>query len=280
MRAGRLRYFFGGIGFCCLWGCAVCPALADSYTPGFVWNRSADWVPGTVNDATAGNPNNDSKGNPTWYYEQSQGGSLSSANPWYSQPRSSLVWSADTQQWRAGTQDQDPSVAQTAMEQADINFTFASPVVRWQNPTGQSILANIDFGTDVVSGRVGSGSYNLELAVVEYRALTNSYDVLWTDSRTAPWNRQVQPGPSVDLPDVSIGAGDSILFTMRIAIDQPLSGNGSAAWIDGAQLTLEPSTAAAPLPRAAYAGITLLVGIALARVRNHIGRRLTPAVHG
>jgi hypothetical protein len=238
---------------------AVCAesASAATYLPGFVWNRSTDFTGGTIAYGTAGNPNNDSQGNATWYYEGAQGGNLASANPWYAQSRSLLVWSPGTNQWRAGTADQAPEVGQTQMSMNDINFTFASPIVRWQNPTGQSILTNIDFDTDMISFRHDADSYDAELAVVQYHALSNTYDVLWSDTRTLPHNGLIQSGPRIDLANVAIAPGDSVLFTTRVKLDSPLGGNGSIAWFDAAQLTLEPASAV-PLPSAAWSGLGLL----------------------
>jgi hypothetical protein len=150
------------------------------------------------------------------------------------------------------------------MEQADINFTFASPVVRWQNPTGQGLAANISFSTDVVSFRSGAGSYDLQLAVVEYLAASQSYQTLWSATRTTPWNGQIQAGSSVTLPNVDIGAGDSILFTMRINIDSPLGGNGSADWLDSASLT---QVSAVPEPSTFIAGTFALLPLGYQSIR-------------
>src|SRR5688572_22780986 len=66
---------------------------ASDYAPGFRWDRSEDWVPGTVPGSTAGNPAADKNGNPVWFYGYTTGGELGSANPWYAQELSPQVWS-------------------------------------------------------------------------------------------------------------------------------------------------------------------------------------------
>lgn len=120
------------------------------------------------------------------------------------------------------------------MGQADINFTFASPVVRWQNPTRSSLVVDISVHTDVVSYRQDGNSKDLELAVVK---LSGTYSVLWSGTKTAPNNGVVQPGNPVTLKNISVGPGDALLFTHRNKLDTPLGGSGATAWFDAATIT-------------------------------------------
>jgi hypothetical protein len=204
------------------------------YGPGFVWSRYSDYSGGTTNGLINGNPNLDSLGNPTWYYQSAFGGSLSSGDPWYLHFVSRLVWNTANSQWRADAEGRDPAAGAYSMAQADaMGDGFRSPVVKWQNPTAESFSAVVCFGNDVVSQRTGPGAYSVEIAVVHVIASTAVYELLWSGSATTPWNGQVQHGPPVAL-GVNIAAGDSILFTQRIGIDSPLPGHGSDGWFDNA----------------------------------------------
>lgn len=239
---------------CAMLAGAVSSAFA-SYGVGFEWVRQTDWTPGTIGNSTTGNPDDDSLGNPTWFYERSQGGNLASSNPWYAQPRNLQIWSNDTQQWRAGTSDQDPAMEPSLMEQTDVNFTFASPVVLWQNPTGSSLTVNIGVGTNVRSNRIDSNSEEIELAIVEVSS-GSVFNVLWSSTETAPDNGVIQIGSPVVLSNVSLSAGDGILFTSRIKQDSPMSGNGSVDWFDAASITIVPEPATFSL--LLLAGVPLL----------------------
>jgi len=71
------------------------PALVgpNGYWGTFAWNRSSDWTPGTTPGSTAGNPDDDAKGNAAWRYGYVTGGDgVSGAHPWYAQPETLLVW--------------------------------------------------------------------------------------------------------------------------------------------------------------------------------------------
>lgn len=236
--------------------------IAAPYTPGFTWAREADWTPGTTNDSTAGNPDDDSLGNPTWRYERAIGGPLGSANVWYAQARSALVWRNG--QWRVDSADRSPAIAQDAMSQADINFTFDSPIARWQNPTGVTQLVDVSVDTDVISFRADSGSTDLELAVVRLNAATSTFDLLWSETRNAPHNSVLQPGAASTLFGVSVAAGDSVLFTYRNLLDSPRGGNGSTAWVDASTVTI--------VPEPASVAVLGLCGLLLVRVPR---RRMT-----
>ena len=248
-------------------GLVTAPASAG-YVTGFQWVRSTDWTPGTVNNSALGNPDGDAMGNPTWYYERSLGGNLASANPWYAQPRTPLIWRTGLQQWRAGTQDESPVVGSLNMAQADINFTFDSPIARWQNPTGSALVVDIGVDTDVVSFRHDANSTQLELAIVKMSGST--FTVLWSDTTIAPNNGVIQPGGPVTLQNVSLGANDALLFTYRNKLDTPLGGNGSTAWYDLASVTID--SMGVPLPASVWSGLGLLAGLAALKLLSHSRR--------
>lgn len=228
----------------CLLGNA--PQVRADYPTGFQWVRSSDWLPGSLNDSLDGNPTPDSVGNPVWYYERCQGSDLASTVPWYSQPRSLQVWKEPGQRWHAKTIDGHPSESAEALEESDgIPFAY-SPVVRWQNPSGRSLLVDIYTGTDVQCFREGGGSQELELAIVK---LSGVYSVLWSTNRTVPNDGKLLPGPIVSLSSVSIEPGDAILFTYRNKQVQPQAGANHTAWFDAARIVVtEPTLTMVPAP--------------------------------
>lgn len=52
----------------------ISSASALEYAPGVVWDRYADWTPGTTPGSSDGNADDDRNGNPTWLYANLQGG--------------------------------------------------------------------------------------------------------------------------------------------------------------------------------------------------------------
>jgi hypothetical protein len=69
------------------------------YIEGHVWARYSDFVSGnSFSNDTAGygswtnNPGPDSKGQPVWFYDWTNGDQLGGTNEWYKQPGYPLVW--------------------------------------------------------------------------------------------------------------------------------------------------------------------------------------------
>ncbi len=73
-------------------GLMAASAASAQYVAGDIWNRSTDWVDGTVQGSTENNPGPDFAGNAVWYYEHVSGQGFDSQNPWYSQSSELMTW--------------------------------------------------------------------------------------------------------------------------------------------------------------------------------------------
>lgn len=127
---------------------AASAVQAQSYDPGFTWNRSQDWVPGPVAGLPTGNPAPDSLGNPVYSYEWTTGDQLGSEFEWFENPGVPLVW--DDQWFSSGqgawtrADDTNPPIFRNRMTHNLIgdNYNFV-PALRWNNPVPGGTLLNI-----------------------------------------------------------------------------------------------------------------------------------------
>lgn len=114
-------------------------AIAQSYNPGFTWNRFRDWVPGPVAGLPIGNPAPDSQGSGVYSYEWTTGDELGSAFEWFENPGVPLVW--DDEWFNNGqgawtrADDTNPPIFKNRLTHNLIgnNYDFV-PAVRWNNP--------------------------------------------------------------------------------------------------------------------------------------------------
>lgn len=234
---------------------SIIPAAsqATNYTPGFEWNRSQDWIPGTIPNSTAGNPSVDKNGNPVWFYGYSSGGELGSENPWYAQKLSPLIWDDD---WRGSTSggvwargyngpegdniDTNPPIAKWAMTHDLSKVTLSAayvPVVEWQNPVGDGAIINVG-GSLLVSWE---GIYNenspagaVDIAVARMDASAGSAELLYSTTLTNPAEGGPLLWPDIPPPEIrntwGVGGlrmdeGDTLRFSLRMRgdeIDPPL----------------------------------------------------------
>ncbi|MEP6878790.1 MAG: hypothetical protein ABI865_08055 [Nitrosospira sp.] len=232
-------------GMLALLGCMIPVAsLASGYAPDFRWNRSQDWVPGTVPGSITGNPSADKNGNPVWFYGYTSGGDLGSANPWYEQELSPLVWDDE---WWGGAGDgvwargykgpgadnigTNPPIGKWAMIHDMTAHTKSSqymPVVEWHNPVGNGAIVNVG-GSFKVSweGQYASNSPVglVDIAIARLDASTGSIDLLYSatlvnptegdalssfSTLTQPWN----------VSGLRLDEGDALRFTVRIRGDE------------------------------------------------------------
>ncbi len=143
------------------------PSLAQ-YTPGFVWNRSADWTGGLLEGQSwlNGNPDRDSKGNMVWAAEYTNvGGGLNDNDPWYKKSRFLMQWDANWFGLGFGVwsvqDDFGGLISQAALTHTLDSSFFEAPMARWINPTGAEIQLHITGSTRVV----WNGSQNLAVPI-------------------------------------------------------------------------------------------------------------------
>lgn len=119
--------------------------------PNAVWIRKLDWTdrPASDEGTTNGNPDDDAEGNPVWQYEVVQGGPFGSANPWYAQPGTLMVWDdswfggGGVWAWRpewspATTADYLPHNLDNWSGLPVPTWFTNMALVRWVNRTGRS----------------------------------------------------------------------------------------------------------------------------------------------
>ena len=203
--------------------CAVV-ALASAANANIVYQRAANWVPGTVQGTTVNNPGPVS-GRPVWQYEVAQGGGLGSGNPWYAQPTQMMTW--DSQWWATGWgvwsngNDVNPPVlAGRLIHNVAPSAWGAVPLVRYNNTYGDSMSTSVD-GTLTVNwnGVNGLGRpVNVDVVVAKYSALSNSTSILYSTTVSKP-NPFPSVGDSLFLPislhGIMLNAGDSIVISHR-----------------------------------------------------------------
>ena len=242
-----------------------CTALADSYNPGFTWQRSADWIvqPASDQGTTHGNPAPDALGNSVWSYEWVQGGGgLWTANPWYAQPSQKLVWDANwyttgVPGWAraddAGnrvSQDYPPFIDQNQLTlnlgaDLPISSPDQSPVVRWMNPLQQLTQLSIA-GTLQVGWQGEDSGYPVDVdLVIAQESAGGVFDILFANTISKPHDDSTKEFLNVPVNTfASVKPGDSIIFSLRA------NGQSAGNWItlqdDPLTLTIvpEPSTGA------------------------------------
>ena len=151
-------------------------AFAD-YTPGYIWNRQANWFGGMGDGSATGNPNLDGNGNPTWLYVSRGGTGLSGANPWWKSSSSGVMgsFSQGNNRWIAGN----------AYCLHDVFFhefgnPNSAPAVEWLNPTRRPVLLRI---TGLVSFGYELGSNQpIEYAIGRYDTRTNDGSLLYSST--------------------------------------------------------------------------------------------------
>ena len=132
------------------------------YPEGFVWDRELDFTDGTIQGNVAGNPDDDSGGEPVWEYDSVSGDGLGGPAPWYLQPATLMTWDAA---WFGGigvwsrANDVSPLATPTTILHLTTGaFWNFIPRVRWKNPTGCGVTVRVSGDLTVAwSGTGGIG---------------------------------------------------------------------------------------------------------------------------
>jgi hypothetical protein len=195
--------------FCCaLFAGLVFGQVAfASYSPGFTWNRQADWYGGTGDGTTTGNPNNDSLGNPAWRYAAVGGGGLGSANPWWSQgpgvTLGSFSGGPTGTRWYGGTAICEPPVLIL-----EFGNPHSCPLVEWLNPTGGEASVHLSGRFDF-AWSLGASS-PVEYAIALRNRTTNASSLLFSGGANPS-------GPLFTTFNfqTTLQSDESLLFTFR-----------------------------------------------------------------
>lgn len=207
---------------------------AQSYSPGFVWNRSQDWVPGPVPGLPTGNPAPDSLGNGVYSYEWTTGDKLGSEFEWFENPGVPLVWD---DQWFASGQsawtradDTNPPIFRNRLTHNLIggNHDFV-PVVRWNNPVPGGTLLNITGSLTVLwSGNnfVGAPA-DVDVVISIINPNPDSQRILFARTVSKP-NPGLTVGDIIDLEVdlTNIEVADLSIITVSLRGHDRLTGEG------------------------------------------------------
>lgn len=229
----------------------VASVEAADYAPGYLWNRSQNWSGGVTPGSTVGNPDDDTLGNPVWVHETTSGGQLGSANPWYAQESELMVWdnywygNGGQPVWARGFAGQETSPAQNLNINPpitryalthDVSVDFYSwqyvPQIRWQNPVGNGAIVNIftyaghPLIVEWAGGNGTSPDLDAEFAIAKYDASSAAYELLYSQSLVNPLPGSRNPpfpqaSISFRINNVRFDAGDSLVYSLRIAGDGP-----------------------------------------------------------
>jgi len=240
----------------CLWLSAlvialvvVAPAMSAhaGYYYGFVWDRSADYDPGTTHGSSAGNPNTDAQGATVWSMEStnSAGTGLGGANPWYTVATQLQVWDdswyGGGPTWARGD-NSNPPIGSTSLTHNISNSSVHSniPLIRWLNPLDETGILQIT-GTLTENWRGASnacGNIDFDVAIVHYDASALTYDVLYGELFEKPHDdtRLESLSDSIAL-SVLVEPGDQIIVSHR---GRATSGNSWPNLSDDLTLRLVP----------------------------------------
>lgn len=231
------------------------PAAAVEYSPGYLWNRSQQWTGGTTPGSSAGNPDDDSLGNPVWVHATSVGGGLNSSNPWYAQSHELMVWddywygNGGQPVWARGYQGPEtspsqnlnvnPPISRWALTH-DVSVDFHSwqyvPQIRWVNPVGDGAIVDVFTYSGhplIVEWAGGNGTapgFDVEFAIAKFDKSSNSYELLFSDLLTNPAPGSTNPPfprdtTSFRLNGIRFDAGDELVYSARIVSDGPVGLN-------------------------------------------------------
>jgi hypothetical protein len=229
----------------CVVGILAVAGLASGasgeYRPGFVWQRSADWTPGTVEGCAyaRGNPDDDAKGYPVWSAEWvGGGGPLGSGDVWYKHDPKLMVWQnmpwgESEPRWLCGM-DHGPQVKPNRLDHdldgPPFDLFDGAPLVRWTNPTQR--VADFEIGGPITI--IWSGVFDVafptvvDVVIAHVSGETGAIQPLMTISAAKPNNDTVSEATSFSVPNIAVAVGphDQIIWSIRGRTASP-----TGAWV-------------------------------------------------
>jgi hypothetical protein len=235
-------------------------SVTEAGQMGAVYRRSADWVPGTAGQVS-GNPG------PTpaqsWTYEWVSGGALNSANPWYSQEASPMVWDSawygqeNVGVWARGDNGNPPIGQMSMLHNEAPSVSNYEPLVRWTDPD-PGLPVNVT-GNLVVkwSGMNGIGRpTDVDVVIARQNAARTITTLLLAQTVIKP-NPFPSVGDQVSIPvnisNMLLAEGESMIVTLRARTTQ-------LSWVH-----LYDNVTIATIPAPSAAGVLALGGLVAAR---------------
>ena len=218
--------------------CCCAPALAAPQSLPSAWYRAGEWTapPPSAAGTTQGNPGPDSAGHLVWHYEYAQGGEgLGALDPWYTRPRTPLVWDDSWYGNAPGWAVSDNfgvvvrPLFSTHQFQAPAygGWHAYTSVQRWHNATGQPF--RVDIGGSLWIGWSGwqgvTAPVDADVVIAHRAAATGAVTLLFarTIAKPTPNNVSESMEVTVDVPNVVVAAGDDLLVTHRARGSVPQS---------------------------------------------------------
>ena len=235
----------------------ITAAAAVDYEGGFEWRKVTDYTNGTVNGSTVGNPNLDQNGNPAWSYESFDKDLLnwdsSSLAIWLSWGR----WGSPDSFVNFSLWDQNTGL------NTNNNNTGLTSLVRWINPTGESIDVDITGGLRTVwAGDDNGSSPGWTASPTDVKVVLGYYDfsegtssLLIDNTYSSPISQDTFCLTWGECPfiftsferSLSVDAGDSLFWT-TIALDSTPGKNRWLTSTDGSiRITLVPEPVSSAL---------------------------------
>jgi hypothetical protein len=233
--------------------CAVVAGFAAAATASQIFNRSAEWFPGTPGQIS-GSPG--PTGPTPWIYEYAMGGGASnSANPWYHQPSTPMVW--DSNWWGTGRgvwaqgDDLSPPVDQNRYAHNVSAIAIgAAPLVRFRQAPGEAGMYDISGNLKIVWDGVGGVGRPTPVDVIlgVQDASKSSTNMLLNSTHFKP-NPFASIGDYIEIPinfsNVVLGAGESLVLSHRGR--DVVSPGGWITMYDNVTITLIPAPGALAL---------------------------------
>lgn len=220
-------------------------SFATEYAPGFSWHRNYDWIPGSVPGSSIGNPSSDKNGNPSWFYAYTIGDDINSANAWYRQELSPMVWDdvwfggSGAAVWARGYNkpegdnvDTNPPISKWTMIHDVSERTKSAkymPVVEWRNPVGDGAIINVGgFFKLSWKGYYTDNSPDglVDVAVALKNASTGSIDLLYSATLANPSEGGALSSFSAittepwKISNLHLDKDDALRFTVRLRSDE------------------------------------------------------------
>lgn len=241
----------------------ISSASALEYAPGVVWDRYADWTPGTTPGSSDGNADDDRNGNPTWLYANLQGGGgLGSATPWFEGTATPQVWddswtgALSNQAWaRAYNGPGEPKIgANPPITRGNMIHDLSQntgswnykPGILWLNPAGEGSIVNVTGSFTATWNGYGLAYYPdipIEYVAAKFDSSSNDFEILYSGRVTNPQVGASYTGvvrvtlPDLNLENLRFDEGDYMIYSIR----GDSSYQWPAAWVgltDSLQITL------------------------------------------
>lgn len=227
--------------------CLSQTAIAQQYEVGYEWKRQTDFQPGSAEGLTINNPGVDSKGSPVWFYWTTSGGGIIAPTPWYTQPRSPMVWDVPTfnqaagpkPRWSRAGNGTEPGVDADTISLSRTLKPGGWPyqaLVAFRNPAGNGVIVDV-LGKVIVTwagtAQTAVNDFQVQLAIVRRSAAANLYSPLLIASLQRPSFSIASNTWRTEFPiaykSVLMDSDDELIFSINNTAGYPVA--SGTAWV-------------------------------------------------